>query len=111
MSARGVLAVAPQISHSSSRWIPTPPGEQRRGVPPRSGFTIAEHDDDDVTTRSRTAANQAVPSRFRVAGFHAVAIREPFQDFVGVLKFAGATVGVTKDNLRQTNDRANSRIG
>src|SRR5207248_9264788 len=89
---------------------PKAPGKQRSGVGPDPGFGIAQDHYDDVAARARTACNQTVAGRFGVASFHSVAKGKPLQNFVGVFQFAGPTVGVAKNKLRQTDNGTNRRI-
>ncbi len=57
------------------------------------------------------AGNETVSRRFGVAGLHSVAVGKSFKNLVRVLKLAGPAVGITENQLRKTNDRADRRIG
>ena len=51
-----------------------------------------------------------MPGGLRVTGLHSVAVGEALQNLVGIFQLAGVAVGITKDKLRQANNRADGRI-
>src|SRR5438128_190397 len=79
-------------------------------VAPHARFAVAEHDDDDVAAWPRTAANQAMSSCLRVTGFHTITVREPSENLVCVFELTGPAVGIAKNKLWKTNNRADCRI-
>src|SRR3954453_22231355 len=78
---------------------PKAPGKKGRGVLPDAGFTVAQHDDNDVASRPRAARDKTVAGRFRVTGLHSVAVSEPLQNLVCVLQLTDPAVRVAEREI------------
>src|SRR6478672_1725327 len=111
-SHRRCFATTPRAVSNRTRSAlhPESPGQERRRVLPDAGLTVAEHDYNNVAPRPRTACDEAMPGRFRVAGLHSVAIGQPLQDFVRVFQFASAAIRIAKHEIGQANDRTNGAV-
>src|SRR5262249_5521822 len=86
------------------------PRKKRRRITPDLAGAVAQHDDDYVFTRTRTACDQAFACTIGVTGFHSVTVRNPSKKFVCVFKLSGTPVRITKDKLRKTDDGTDGRI-
>ena len=79
---------------------------------PDARLSVAQRDDDDVAAReSRPLADETMSGGFGVTGFHPVTIGRRLRTLFVFSQFTRAPIGITKNQLRQTDDRTDCRIG